>query len=535
MAEMTLEQKQALALAQARRRRAQAVNAPEPIDADPTEGMSFGQQVAAGAGARIADFGLGIKQMLGMGQPGELQEKRQMDAALMDTPGAGVGSLATDLSTLPVAGSIPGAARIAGSAAIGAGYGAVQPTDTQGQRAANVTIGAGLGAAGQAAGNRIAQAIGTKLGSRAAEAAGRAEAGSVRDQTIRAAQQAGYVLPPSTSNPSALNRGVEQLGGKIATQQQASLRNQEVTNNLARRALGLPENTPLSPEALQAVRQEASQVYRQIGQAGEIVPDARYLDDLAGLEQSIAKIANDFPDLNIGSRPEIRQLIDGLLVDRFSAQGALELTRTLRAEASGLFRQAGMGSGNPGARALAQATRDAADTVEEQIMRHLRANGGEQVADAFNAARRRIAIAHTVEDALIEGTGDVMARRLASDLGRGKPLSGELEVAARFAQAFPKATQRLDSSPVSLVNAGMTGAIGGGAAIATGNPLALAAGLAWPASRGLARSTALGPLQRNLKPNYKPNALGTAMLQGSRYPARRGGALAAVTALRDDQ
>lgn len=503
--------------------------APEPIDADPTADMSFGDQVLAGVGKWMVDRGRGVGQRIGLRDGSDTAQQNALDAPLMDTPGGAFGNFAAPIAvTAPLAGA-KALNTLRGAAGFGAGYGLTEPTENALQTLANVGLGGALGAVGQYGGQKLAGYVGKRIATRQANADGQQAANAVRDQTVRKAQDAGYVIPPASVNPSATNRAVESAAGKVATQQQAALRNQATTDRLVRQELGISENTPITREVLAEVRREAGQMYRQIETAGEIVPDANYLEGLSGIEQSLAKISTDFPELNLGSRPEIRELVDGLLVDRFSAAGALELTKTLRARASGLFRSASSGTGQPEARALAEATRDAANVVEEQIMRHLQSTGRGEVAGAFDAARRRIAIAHTVENAVQDSTGRVNAAKLAAELGRGRPLSGDLATAARTAEAFPSAMRLQRDSPASLVNLGMSGAGGAIGAVLGGAPGAMAGSVAWPLTRMAARGMALGPLQRNLIPGYQPNPLTTMMLRASQETAQRGGPLTAVT------
>lgn len=77
---------------------------------------------------------------------------------------------------------------------------------------------------------------------------------SVRDATLREALEAGYSVPPATTNPSAKNVALESVAGKAATQSLASSKNQQVTNRLIRQDLGLADDVPLTPETLKSVR-----------------------------------------------------------------------------------------------------------------------------------------------------------------------------------------------------------------------------------------------------------------------------------------
>ena len=57
-----------------------------------------------------------------------------------------------------------------------------------------------------------------------------------------------------------------------------------------------------------------------------------------------------------------------------------------------------------------------------------------------------MAISHTLEEAMREGTGSVDARKLAAALNRGAPLTGDLRTAANFASAFPNVNAAVPGS-----------------------------------------------------------------------------------------
>jgi hypothetical protein len=82
--------------------------------------------------------------------------------------------------------------------------------------------------------------------------------------------------------------------------------------------------------------------------------------------------------------------------------------------------------------------REASDAIEGQIERHLAAQGknGADALQKFRDARTLMAKSHSVEQALVEGGGQVNAKVLGAALQRGKPLSGELKTIGAFANNF---------------------------------------------------------------------------------------------------
>lgn len=319
----------------------------------------------------------------------------------------------------------------------------------------------------------------------APEAAVQAPKGFIRpsasptEQVLRESREAGYVVPPTTAKPTLVNKLAEGFAGKLTTAQQASIKNQEVTNELVRKALGLQSGEPITPEVLEGIRKAAGKVYEQIGNAGEIRPDAQYLKDLAQLGRGADEVAAAFPGANVGATKQINEMVDSLLQDKFDSKAALQYLRELRKQASGNL--SGMNAADPAKQALGMAQREAASTLEDLIGRHLEANGMGDIAESFARARRAIAMSHSVENALNETTGNVVAGKLSQQLAKGKPLSGELETVAQFGRAFPKAAKEVTESMPGISPLDWAMSIGG--AIAAQHVVPLLGVAARPAAR----------------------------------------------------
>lgn len=301
------------------------------------------------------------------------------------------------------------------------------------------------------------------------------QANAVRDATLRAAQAEGFVVPPGSVTPSAKNILAERLAGKTNLEQLMSVQNQAVTDRLSRRALALPENAPLTPETMKKIRDvEYSKGYEPINRIGKITTDNAYLDDLVNIEGKYAGAAGSFP----GAVPEqVEKLIKNYTVGAFTSDDALKASRVLREDAKASFRR--------GESALGQAQIAVSNALENQIERSLIAAGSPKAAEMleqFRLSRQRMAIAHTVEDAIKEGTGSVMASKLARDLQNGKYVSGDIRTIAEFSNAFPRASQTPSQigTPASATLAGqpMRAAIGGGLGFLVGGAPGAGAGAA---------------------------------------------------------
>lgn len=307
-------------------------------------------------------------------------------------------------------------------------------------------------------------------------------------QALADAQKLGYVVPPSTTNPVMVNKLAEGFAGKLTTAQDASVLNQEVTNGLIRKEFGLPEHTPLTPETMEQIRATEGLTYKAVSNVPDIAFGPQYEKELDALTTASRKISQSLPSYRATGAQQVQQLIDSLkpIDGKMDGETAVELSKSLRSEASS-YQAAADRMGDPQARLLAHTYRGAAEAVENAVERHLQASGQPELADRWDAARRTIAKSYSVQNAM-DGAGNVDALKLGKQLIKGKPLSGNLESAANFANAFPKAARNLKESfpGISPLDYYASGAL----EAATDNPAALLAG---PARMGV-RAALLGPV-----------------------------------------
>jgi len=304
-------------------------------------------------------------------------------------------------------------------------------------------------------------------------------------QAVKEARDLGYVIPPTQANPSLFNRIVEGTAGKLSTAQNASARNQEITNRLTAKSLGLPEDTVITPQVLTSLRNTAGQAYDQLGNIGVIMPNKSYYDQLDNIKKPFVATQQSFP--NQAPSPVIN-LINSLKSEFFDSSAAVEKIRQLRTQADDAFR-----TGNTD---IGRAAKQAANALENAIEDHLTTTKQTDLLGKFRDARQLIAKTYTVEKAANQTTGTIDAKKLAAQLQKGKPLSGELKSVAQFSQAFPKASQATEPmgslpqfSPLDY----FAGLIGG---VSTGG-FGAGAVLARPAMRSLALSS---PVQNRLLP-----------------------------------
>lgn len=455
---------------------------------DPTEGMSTGQKVLAGIGKGMYTAYQGLAGLVGAGESdAERAERNALDAPLMATKSGKVGNvIGTAAAAAPVM-LVPGANTYGGAAMLGGLAGTAMTPGGAQERLEGGIAGAVGGAAGKFVGDSLGagaralkETVTQKLTQRAAANAG-------TDTAVAAAREAGYVVTPAmTNNPGFLGSLLESVGGKIKTQQAASLKNQEVTNALAASHVGLPKGGPISQNALAEIRQEAGKAYQAVAGLGEL-PVSSGAKLPAGV--TVQKGANP-----LTLAPEAK----------VSSAELVSAWKQANHDATGYFK-AYARDANPETLAKAKAAAGAAKEIDAFLEDALKKTGQNDLLSALKEARTTIAKTYSVENALNPATGGVSAKALAKQLDKGKPLSGDLLKAAQFAKAFPKAAQEGVSVPSYSV---FDAAMAGGAAGTLGSPLLLAL-LAGVAARPGARSLVLSkPMQNALaRTNYTPNAL----------------------------
>ena len=308
----------------------------------------------------------------------------------------------------------------------------------------NMAIQGGIGGAFPligGAGSKLAESIrGTKL--------------SPQMQTAVAdARQAGYTVPPTQAGGGIINRLLEGLAGKASTLQEASVRNQDITSKLANKSLGLAEDAVLTPELLKSVRDQAGQVYDQIGTTGIIIPKKSFHNALDKAGEDAVKAELNFPN---ETSKKILETIGSIRKDAFDAGSAISRIKQLRTEADIAYR-----AGNTD---LGKATKEAATALEDAVEGHLTKLNQPDALNKFKEARQLIAKTYTVQKAMNPKTGTVDAIALAARLKAGKPMSAELKDIAEFGLAFPKAAQKSEKiggtigiSPLDYTVAGLTG------------------------------------------------------------------------------
>lgn len=361
---------------------------------------------------RLAAFGEfprqlfeGAKQALGRPDPQAIEATKAMEETYP------LSALGGGLATAALASFIPGGQSIAGQAVFGGATGALGPTEAGESRTKNALLGAGL--AGGTAGVLKGVGMGTKslLSRSATKAAGEQSEKAVTDATLAEGRAAGYVVPGSaTGQRGAVRKAVESVAGKAALGQEASIRNQEVTNKIARAEAGLRPNEPITETSLASARERLSAPYREVA---DMSPKAAGdLDKLKGVRAD-AKAQWQFYNRSLDPK-------------------ALKEAQALDAKADRLESAIEREAGNVAKKGLRSDYAKAAAQASGLVK-------GKDLVSRLRDARKALAKNYQVEKAVNLGTGNVDAAaigRVYNKVGE-KGMTGGLATIGKFQQAFP--------------------------------------------------------------------------------------------------
>lgn len=295
-----------------------------------------------------------------------------------------------------------------------------------------------------------------------------------KSRRIAEAKRAGYVVPPSKAGAGWVNNRLESIAGKAALNQDATQRNQQVTNVLGARSLGT-DTQGLNAANLAALREEIGRHgYAPITQLGTVPITPNYANQIIAMEN---RLSDPTSRLTAHRYPEVNRLASEMLGSDFTGPELNTLIKTLR-ETGGAASRGTYGT-DKAAVQLGKAQVASARALEGLVDEHLMQFGPSNVVPKLQAARQAIAKTHTVEKALNPATGDVNPTVFAQELQRRVPLTGDQKLIGDFALAFPRISGPAAGSPTPGVSA--TEAVGAPALalaghMATGNAAGMLAG-----------------------------------------------------------
>lgn len=289
-----------------------------------------------------------------------------------------------------------------------------------------------------------------------------------------------FVAPPSqTPHPGWTDYALEALSGKAKTEQKATAINYPITENKITSALNLPKGTPLSTDLLDNFKAQVyDDSYLPVKQSGMVRPNKNTFNDISASAKEANDILQSFPNTSAVQEKIVTQA-NNLLNETskpIPAGVVVDKIRALRQDATKAYNS----SDEVGGPALGKALKDMAKALEDGLTEHLNSisaflPNGKSTIKGFAAGRQKIAMANSIEDAMLKGVDNapnINALKLRDQLQRGVPLSGGLRDIAKQASAYPK-TMSIPVSgadnPITLPTLGMSGLMGSaGAGISAG-------------------------------------------------------------------
>lgn len=326
-----------------------------------------------------------------------------------------------------------------------------------------------------------AKAVGRMLGLPVSEAP---KAASQAANVLARGAKEGYRAPASEVEGAGLVRkAAEMIGGKADVAASAAIGNQQVTNRLAKRALGLRETEPLTSEAIEGVRKTAGKVYEAVKSLpGVMRPTPAFRRELDTHIGALQRMQSQVPGLE-----GIDKALDVLNAYKTSGSlrypEAVEAVRNLRSASSKLMAAVD----DPAKEVLGRTYRQVANALDNHLEAYLtlgphKAAG---LGGQIKAARELIAKTHDVEDAFNAATGTVDALKLARSADF---LTGDLALISDMAKTHGRA-MRVPVGDVVQKIAPLDYVIGIAGA-STAGPLGATALFARPAIRAAADALA---------------------------------------------
>lgn len=261
----------------------------------------------SGAGKSVADTAQGIGQLTGNVDQAEVDERKRIDAPLMDTGAGMAGNIGGQVAQMAV--PVGGGARLASyagraapfisAAARGAAFAGLQPMATGQDRLTETAVGGALGAVGQG----IASGVG-----RLAQIA-KARLPDAVEESINLARRAGIPLhmsqvtmsKPLKTIQSALSYLPFSGAGKAAQKQQ------EAFNAAVGRSFGVQDARALTDKVMVDARKALSDQYNQVFGRNSIAIDPNDARAIANIEKGA------FSDLIDDNAQLVKRKVDQIL------------------------------------------------------------------------------------------------------------------------------------------------------------------------------------------------------------------------------
>ncbi len=354
--------------------------------------------------------------------------------------------------------------------------------------------------------------------SKAGRAGGRIPELTPVQQLAFEGNQLGFVFNPKDVKGGAVG-AVEGIAGAPKLNASLSNKNMAPTTQLINEQLNMKSNpktpTRLDRTALEINVKKQGEAYKPISEFTERTKskfhaDQKYAGEYNQLVQKFELLKQEAP--GFAPSKALQKRIDSLdpLSGNINWSGSTAdlIIKQLREQANKSFKK--------GQSIEGFAFRDLSDAYQNMIERNFVARGEAGTVGAMQGARTAIAQTYSVLDALGK-RGAIDPAKLVAQRTAGRPLSGNLEKIADFAEAFPEQMRNVSAPPAFSEFEGLAG-ISGAAAGASLSPFALALP-AFIASKPLARGAIGSQFGQRLNfpapghPGILPGLIATGALQ----------------------
>lgn len=284
----------------------------------------------------------------------------------------------------------------------------------------------------------------------------------------QAAQRLGVAVNPAETNPNVKTKLLVGATGEAVVNAKAAKANAPKWNELARKDLGLPENTPLTAEAFDKARSAHSAPYDNIRKIGVMQASDDVLNEINRLKLDPLSTSN----------PEKAAKVNAV-VDRVASQVANGLSGdNVVGQIRGFRKDANQVLKNPNASPIdidvAETNLSIANALENLIENNI---SNPKALDDFRKARTAIAKTYDWERATGVTTKQVDPLQVAKLAEKGKPLTGVLADVANVAGNFPDiANLNLPKEPLLYQRLRRGGAGGTAGFVLGGGPVGAAVG-----------------------------------------------------------
>lgn len=307
---------------------------------DPTEGMSTGQKMLAGAGKAVVDTGRGAGQLLrhampdswadniGLPTQAEIDQAKELDAPLMQTGAGLAGNVAGNIGMmllpgagLKSAGAAMNAPKVASlgellmapntirkGAAVGAGFGALQPTATDESALGQMAMGAAGGSLGAAIPNTISRMFSPKT---------RPEALALLNEGITPTP--GQILGGAAHRLEDGATSIPFVGDTIKSAQRRAIDDfNRAGYNRALKPIGaqFDDSIPVGHEGLSSVSEMLSKAYDDVLPKLKVQQDPQFHAEIG----SLRKLAENLPPVQA---KQYEKILDDVVLRRFERGGGM--------------------------------------------------------------------------------------------------------------------------------------------------------------------------------------------------------------------